>query len=82
LSDENLHIVERFRHTDLDTIIYQATVNDPTVYTKPWTIEISMAKRTDRMFEHARHEGNYTMVDILSRARAEEKNAVGSVPKP
>ena len=79
MSDENLHVVERFRRTDPDTIIYQATVDDPTVYTKPWTIEISMAKRADRIFEYACHEGNYAMMDILSGARAEEKR---SAPKP
>ncbi len=82
MTDENLHVVERFRRTDPTTIIYQATVSDPTVYTKPWTVEISMAKRTDRIFEYACHEGNYGMMDILSGARAEERKAAGSAPKP
>jgi len=82
MTDQNLHVVERFRRTDPNTIIYQATVNDPTVYTKPWTVELSMAKRTDRIFEYACHEGNYAMTDMLSGARAEEKNAAGSAPKP
>ncbi len=82
MTDENLHVVERFRRTDPSTIIYQATVDDPTVYTKPWTVEISMSKRTDRIFEYACHEGNYAMFDILSGARAEEKKAAGSAAKP
>jgi len=82
MTDQNLHVVERFRRTDPNTIIYQATVNDPTVYTKPWTVELSMAKRTDRIFEYACHEGNYAMSDMLSGARAEEKKAAGSAPKP
>ena len=72
MTDQNLHVVERFRRTDPNTIIYQATVNDPTVYTKPWTVELSMAKRTDRIFEYACHEGNYGLRNILSAARAEE----------
>ncbi len=75
MTDGNLHVVERFRRTDPNTIIYQATVDDPTVYTKPWSVEISMAKRADRIFEYACHEGNYAMTDILSGARAEEKKA-------
>jgi len=75
MSDENLHVVERFRRADPNTIIYQATVDDPSVYTKPWTVELSMAKRADRLFEYACHEGNYAMTDILSGARAEEKKA-------
>ncbi len=82
MTDENLHVVERFRRTDPNTIIYQATMDDPTVYTKPWTVEISMAKRTDRIFEYACHEGNYGMMDMLSGARAEEKKAAGSAAKP
>jgi hypothetical protein len=82
MTDENLHVVERFRRSDPDTIIYQATVDDPTVYTKPWTVQISMAKRTDRIFEYACHEGNYAMRDILSGARADEKKATGPNAKP
>jgi hypothetical protein len=82
MTDENLHVVERVRRTDPNTIIYRATVNDPTVYTKPWTVEISMAKRTDRIFEYACHEGNYGMIGILSGARAQEKKAAGSAAKP
>lgn len=81
MTDENLHVVERFRRVDPSTIIYQATIDDPTVYAKPWTVEISMKKRTDRLFEYACHEGNYAMSDMLSGARAEEKRA-GSAPKP
>jgi hypothetical protein len=82
LTDQNLHVVERFRRTDPNTIIYQATIDDPSVYTKPWTVEISMAKRTDRIFEYACHEGNYGMMDMLSGARAEEKKAAGAAAKP
>jgi hypothetical protein len=82
MTDENLHVVERFRRTDPSTIIYQATVDDLTVYTKLWTVEVSMSKRTDRIFEYACHEGNYAMFDILSGARAEEKKAAVSAAKP
>ena len=39
MTDQNLHVVERFRRADPNTIIYQATIDDPTVYTKPWTVE-------------------------------------------
>lgn len=73
LTDQNLHVVERFRRVDADTILYQATIDDPTVYTKPWSVEISMSKRNDPIFEYACHEGNYGMVGILSGARAQEK---------
>ena len=82
MSDENLHVIEHLRRVDPETIIYQAAVDDPTVYTKPWTVEISMAKRADRIFEYACHEGNYAMVDILAGARAQEKKSAGSAAKP
>jgi hypothetical protein len=82
MTDGNLHVVERFRRIDPNTIIYQATIDDPSVYTKPWTVEISMAKRTDRIFEYACHEGNYGMMDMLAGARAEEKKAAASTAKP
>ena len=82
MSDENLHVTERFRRTDAETIVYQATVDDPTVYTKPWTVELTMSRRSGRIFEYACHEGNYAMMDILAGARAEEKKAARPAPKP
>lgn len=74
-SDGNLRVVERFRKTDPETILYQATITDPTVYTKPWTVEIPMTRRRDPIFEYACNEGNYGMSGILAGARAEEKAA-------
>ena len=82
MSDENLHVVERFRRTDPNTIIYRATVEDPTVYAKPWTVEVSMTKSPNKLYEYACHEGNYGMLGILAGARAEEKKAAASAPKP
>jgi hypothetical protein len=82
MTDENLHVVERFRRTDPNTIVYRATIDDPSVYTKPWTVELSMTKRTDRLYEYACHEGNYAMTDMLSGARADEKKAGHSGAKP
>lgn len=75
LTDQNLRVTERFTRTAADTITYQATVNDPTVYTKPWTMEIVMSKTEDPLFEYACHEGNYGMFGILGGARADEKKA-------
>ena len=72
MSDGNLRVVERFTRTAPDTILYRATVEDPTVYRKPWTVEISMTKRDDSIFEYACNEGNYGLAGILSGTRAEE----------
>jgi len=73
LSDQNLRVVERFTLTDAQTLTYQATVEDPTVFTRPWTIEMSMDRTEGPLFEVACHEGNYGMFNILSGHRAEER---------
>jgi hypothetical protein len=75
LSDENLHVVERFTRTDANTLTYQATIEDPTVFVKPWTVEISMDRTEGPVYEVACHEGNYGMFNILSGQRAEERAA-------
>jgi hypothetical protein len=73
MTDDNLHVVERFTRTDADTIMYRATIDDPTVYIKPWTVEISMTARKEPLYEYACNEGNYGMVGILAGARADER---------
>jgi hypothetical protein len=80
LSDENLRVVERFTRTDANTLMYQATIEDPTVFVRPWTVEISMDRTEGPLFEVACHEGNYGMFNILSGHRAEEKTRAVKVP--
>ena len=71
----HLHVTERFRLSDPNTIDYEYTVDDPTTYTKPWTAAVPMTRTAGPMFEYACHEGNYAMTDILAGARAKEKAA-------
>ena len=71
----NLHVIERFRRVDADTIDYQYTVDDPTTYTKPWTVSIPMSKSEEPLYEYACHEGNYGMSNLLRGAREMEKAA-------
>ena len=61
---EALHVVERYRMTDADTIQYEATLEDPKVFTRPWTIRIPLRRRVDRdrLFEY------------VCQAEAEEEN--------
>jgi hypothetical protein len=72
-SDQNLHVVERFRRKDANTLEYSFTVEDPTVWTQPWTAVENMKTTTDLMYEYACHEGNYGMMGILRGARLAEK---------
>ena len=71
----NLHVVERFRLLDADTIDYQYTVDDPTTYTSSWTVSFPMSRSQRPIYEYACHEGNYGMRNLLSGARAQEKAA-------
>jgi len=72
LSDENLRLVERFRRTADDTIEYTFTVDNPTMWTKPWTATINWKRSRGELLEYACHEGNYSLRGMLSAARAEE----------
>ncbi len=57
---EALRVTERFTLLDADTIAYEATIDDPKVFTKPWKIALGF-RRADsnyRLFEYACHEGN------------------------
>ncbi|HUA19803.1 MAG TPA: hypothetical protein VMB25_13730 [Bryobacteraceae bacterium] len=72
-ASENLHVVERFRPVDANTILYSFTVEDPHTWASPWSAEIPMTRVKGPIFEYACHEGNYGMENNLSGARAEEK---------
>jgi hypothetical protein len=71
----NLHVIERFRRTDANTVHYELTVEDPTTFSRPWTASLDLRKdpRQVQVPEYACHEGNYAMFNILSGARADEK---------
>jgi len=72
-SDHELHVVERFTRADADTIVYRFTVDDPSIWTKPWSGEMLLKKTEGPIFEYACHEGNYGLANILAAARAKEK---------
>ena len=68
-----LHLVERFRRADADTLLYEFTVDDPVTWTRPWTVQFPMSRSLEPIFEYACHEGNYSLANILAGARASEK---------
>jgi hypothetical protein len=74
-ADENLRLIERFTRVDADTLRYEFTVDDPTVWTRPWTAAIYWKKSNGEIYEYACHEGNISMRGMLSALRAEEANA-------
>ena len=72
---EQLHVVERFTRTATDTIMYNFTVSDPTVWETSWSAEFPLGRMKGPIYEYACQEGNYGMMNILSGARAAEKEA-------
>jgi hypothetical protein len=77
--DENLHLIERFSRIDRETLLYEFTVDDPTVYTGPWTVAMPMTRSGDLLFEDACHEGNYALPSML---RAQSPGTESSVTFP
>jgi hypothetical protein len=73
--DKNMHLIERFTRRDANTLIYEFTVDDPTMQTGRWTASVPMTRSDEPIFEYACHEGNYGMLGILRGARAEDKAA-------
>jgi hypothetical protein len=71
-SSDHLHVIERFRRVDAGTILYRATIDDPTTFTKPWTIEYPFLATQGPVYEYACHEGNYAMPDIMGGARKKD----------
>jgi hypothetical protein len=72
-SGPNLRLTERFSRQDADTLLYEFTVNDPSTWTQPWTAQVPMTLTSEPLYEYACHEGNYGMMNLLSAARAVEK---------
>jgi len=80
-SSANTRLIERFTRTDADTLLYEFTVEDPTMWTRPWTAVVPTRKSEDLIYEYACHEGNYAMASILAGARAAEKAAEEAAKK-
>ena len=74
-ASRNLHVVERFTRLDADTLLYQFTVDDPAVWTAPWSGEYVWPASNDRVYEYACHEANYSFGGILRGARVLEEDA-------
>jgi|SRR5690242_18399438 hypothetical protein len=81
-SSANTHLIERFTRVDANTLLYQFTVDDPAMWTRPWTAIVPMTKTDEPIYEYACHEANYAMTGILAGARAAEKAAAETQQKP
>jgi hypothetical protein len=74
-----LKTTERFTRTDRDTILYEVTIEDPEVYTKPWKVQIPLSRETNyTLYEYACHEGNEAVENILRGGRTAEQGGAPS----
>jgi hypothetical protein len=72
-SRQNLHLIERYRRVDANTLEYKITVDDPTTWTRPWTAVIEMYKQDEKkneIYQQTCHEGNYGLLGIMANFRA------------
>jgi len=86
-SRENLHLVERWTRTGPRTLAYEVTVEDPTVWTRPWTVKQELGQQSNeenRFYPEPRcHEGNYGLPGLLHGRRVEDAAfAEGRGPDP
>ena len=72
-SAAELHLIERLRLLDADTLEYRFTVQDPATFVQPFTAALLMRRTSSRLYEYACHEGNYPLLHILMAARSEEE---------
>lgn len=76
-------VIERLTRLSESELLYQFTVEDPSVYTGPWLAEYSLYKTTDKMYEFSCHAGNYSLPNIMRAQRiADDKKAAAVAPAP
>ena len=86
-STPSLHVIERFTRLDANTLQYEATVEDPATWTKPWTARQEWTKQDEQLNRHYAeprcHEGNYGLPGQLIGGRADDRAfAEGRGPDP
>ena len=74
----DMKLTERFTRVSDDTLQYRFTVDDPKTWTRPWSAEVPWKKGVGPIFEHACHEGNYSLTNLLRGAREDEKRQKGA----
>ena len=86
-SGQNRRLVERYTRVDADTLEYEVTIEDPTVWVAPWTVRQELKRQSDEQnriyYEPRCHEGNYGLPAMFIGARVREQEfAAGRGPDP
>ena len=77
---KNMKVTERFSRLDADTLLYNFTVEDQTVWSAPFTGEYAWPRSDNKVYEYACHEGNYALEGIMHGARLLEADFRGEEP--
>ena len=80
-STENMTVTERLRRVAEDTIEYNFTIEDKSMWERPWSVEAVMRQTAGPLFEHACHEGNRGLYNTLVGARLEDRKAADAPAK-
>ena len=73
---ETAKITERLTMTGKDSIVYEVTMDDPTVFTAPWTARLDWQRNDDYgIFEYACHEGDVQIRNYIMASRAAAADA-------
>ena len=77
-----MQLTERFTRVGPAKLLYEFTVDDPAVWVRPWTARFAFDLDDEQyeLVEYACHEGNYGMFNILSGARAKDREAAAAAP--
>ena len=81
LVPEHAKVIERFTRVAENELLYQYTVEEPSTYTAPWLAEYSLYQTSQRMFEHACHEGNHSLPNILLAQRMKDAQTAAPATK-
>ena len=82
MATEDSRIIERFSLISADQLLYQFTIEDPSLYNKPWLGEYVMTRSLRPVWEYACHEGNHGIVGILTAARMGRQEEKPKTPDP
>jgi hypothetical protein len=75
---DTLHLTERLTRVGPEILNYEFTVNDPTMWTAPWTAMIPLKHKNEAIYEYACHEGNEAIPNMLRGHRYEERQLAGT----
>ena len=81
-TSDALRLVERFTRVAPDMLNYEATIDDPKTFTRPWKLLLPLTTQPGyQVLPYECHEGNLALHNILSAARSEEKAAQDALKK-